>query len=204
MKKRKKFEEKYMENSRLDFSADKSKLIVSYMIRLIGLFLFYYLFGGIITIIRPEIPFSFDTFLTISIANIPHWLSIIFIILVVMLVLYLHELVHASLFFLSQGVPPKIGINGPIIYAAASGYLNARSIMIINALTPFTVISVFGLILSAILPPSVLPWTFIPSAINAAAAGGDFIAVFWLIKLPAYAIIQDYGDILVAYEKKKS
>jgi hypothetical protein len=45
------------------------------------------------------------------------------------------------------------------------------------------------------------PWVFIPVVVNAAAAGGDFIAVLWLLRLPNEAMIEDNGDVLTAYRK---
>src|SRR5690606_13319617 len=118
-------------------------------------------------------------------------------------VLWLHELVHASVFHLHTGAPPRIGIRGPIIFASAKADLNTRTAMIVNALAPFVVISGLGLLLLAIAPVTMLAWVFIPTVANAASTGGDFMAVNWLIGLPRGTKIEDHGDLLIAYDPAK-
>jgi hypothetical protein len=58
---------------------------------------------------------------------------------------------------------------------------------------------VLGLLLIAVAPVTVLAWVFIPTVANAAAAGGDFMALNWLIGLPRGTKIEDHGDLLIAY-----
>ncbi|MFO7943893.1 MAG: metalloprotease family protein [Anaerolineales bacterium] len=69
-----------------------------------------------------------------------------------------------------------------------------------TGLAPFTVISLLGLLLIAVLPPAVLAWVFIPTVINAAASGGDFLLIHWMRKQPAEARYEDTGDALTAYK----
>ena len=195
------FPEDFEKLASLDFANDKSKLIWSYIIRLIGVIVFAVIFALIAKWFHPDIIFQKDAFLNIALKNSSRWFSIILIICDVLLVLYLHELIHASVFYFSVGAKPKIGIRGPIIYAAAPDFQNKRNMMIVNALAPFTIISILGLILMAVLPTSVLPWIFIPAVVNAASSGGDFMAVAWLLKLDKDVVLEDDGDVLTAYRK---
>jgi len=48
-----------------------------------------------------------------------------------------------------------------------------------------------------------LAWVFIPTVANAAAAGGDFMAINWLIGLPHGTKIEDHGNRLIAYDRAK-
>ena len=56
-----------------------------------------------------------------------------------------------------------------------------------------------GLGFSVIIPVEALSWLFIPTVVNAAAAGGDFMAVSWLYRQDRTARFHDDGDILTAY-----
>lgn len=73
--------------------------------------------------------------------------------------------------------------------------------MTINALAPFVVISILGIILITFMPISFLPWVFIPTVVNAAAAGGDFMGVVWLLRQPDDVMIEDNGDVLTAFRR---
>lgn len=138
--------------------------------------------------------------ISIELPGLPAFVSILLILLAVIFVLTLHELIHASVFYLDQRVPPQIGIRGPVIFAAAPGFLSGRRVMVLNALAPFTVISLLGLLLITVLPPIALAWVFIPTVINAAASGGDFLLIHWMGKQPAEARYEDTGDALTAYK----
>jgi len=193
--------ENYTRKSSLDFANNKIMLATSYLLRVIGFIGFMFVFIFFTRLRYPELSSSFKTYLNIELPNTPAILSILLVVIDVITVLGLHELIHAFVFYLDQGIPPQIGWRGLLIFASAPGYLNRRFMMIINALAPFTVISVLGLVLITMLPNPLLPWIFIPTVVNAAAAGGDFMAVFWLLRQPKDVLIEDAGDMLTAYQK---
>ena len=174
--------------------------IISYVLRALGAVVFGGLFYAAANGIHPDAGLTFESLVTIAIDGVPGVVSIGLIIFAVVFVLWLHELVHASVFYLHTGAPPRIGIRGPIIFASAEGYLNSRNAMIVNALAPFVVISAIGLLLMAVTPITALAWVFIPVVANAAAAGGDFMGVNWLMGLPRGTKIEDHGDLLIAYD----
>lgn len=192
--------EGYTKLSYLDFNEDKRQLALSYLLRLIGVVIFGLVFVGFSRLIHPELPISLSAFFSIQLPNTPAVVSYLLVAVSVVLVLTLHELVHAAVFYFDQRIPPQIGWRGLTIFAAAPGYLSARSIMIVNALAPFVVISILGMVLIALLPVGFLPWILIPTVVNAAAAGGDFMGVVWLQRQPADAMIEDNGDVLTAYQ----
>jgi hypothetical protein len=182
----------------LDFQR-KSKLLAGYALRAAGVVVFAALFVAIARAAHPDLPLTVDSFIGIAIEGAAVWVSILLVILAVAGVLYLHELIHAAVFFASCGAPPQIGAKGWLIFAAAPGYLNRRGAMIANALAPFAVISLVGAVLIVLLPTAYLSWVFIPTVVNAAAAGGDFLGVAWLGKLPKDSRLEDDGERLVAY-----
>lgn len=189
--------------STLDFRDNKQLVVLSYALRVLGAVIFGGLFYAATNVIHSDAGLTFESLVTIAIDGVPDIASIGLIVFAIIFVLWLHELVHASVFYIHTGAPPRIGIRGPIIFASAEGFLNTRRAMLVNALAPFVVISALGLLLMAIAPVSVLAWVFIPTVVNAAAAGGDFMAVNWLIGLPHGTKIEDHGDLLIAYHPTK-
>lgn len=185
--------------SKLDFRDNQQLVLLSYVLRIIGAVGFSALFFGLVTQFYSNETLSLQTLLTIKISGLPDIVSIGLIILDVVFVLWLHELVHATVFFLHTGAPPRMGMRGAMIFASAEGYFNTRNAMIINALAPFVVISLLGILLMQIVPFATLAWVFIPTVVNAAASGGDFMAVYWLLRLPEDAKIEDHGDVLIAF-----
>jgi hypothetical protein len=181
--------------------AEKGTLAFSYLLRAFGFALFTGIFIVLTRLIHPHLPTTVETYLNIALPNVPGIASILLAAASVVAVLALHELVHATAFYLDQRIPPKIGGRGLLIFSSAPGYLVSRMSMIVNALAPFIVISTLGLVLIGVVPENLLSWIFIPTVANAAAAGGDFIAVAWLLKQPKDARIEDNGDLLTAYQK---
>lgn len=186
--------------STLDFRDNQTLVILSYALRAFGAVIFGGLFYAAAHAIHPGAGLTLASLVTIAIDGLPDVAGIGLIVLAVVFVLWLHELVHAGVFYVHTGAPPRIGIRGPIIFAAAEGFLNARNAMIVNALAPFVLISGLGLLLMAVVPVAALAWVFIPTVVNAAAAGGDFMAVLWLLRLPRGVQIEDHGDLLIAYD----
>jgi len=185
--------------STLDFRDNQTLVIISYVLRAIGVLIFGALFYVAVSNIHPNANLTIESLVSIAIEGVPDIISIGLIIVAVIAVISLHELVHASVFYLHTGAPPKIGIRGVIVFASAEGYMNTRNAMMVNALAPFIVISLLSLLLMFVIPVSAMAWIFIPAVVNAAAAGGDFMAVFWLLRLPQSTQIEDHGDVMIAY-----
>ncbi|GEM_PF-1557136 len=183
----------------IDFRNDKKQLLWSYFIRLICLLFFGPLFVLIALQMDIHIPVTKEAFLGISIPGISGFFSILFIIIAVVFVLFLHEMIHAAVFFFSKNQKPRIGMKGLVIYAKASRYLVNRNAMIINGLAPFFVLTLLGFILIELLPVTALPWIFIPTLVNAAASGGDFMIVMWMMGHTRKTLYKDEGDIITAY-----
>ena len=186
--------------SALDFRNNRAQLLWSYLLRLAGLFIFGAFFLWITRLFHPKAQISLISLLNIELEPLPGFTSILLIILDVAFVLYVHELVHASVFYIMHKQPPKIGIKGLVIYAAAPSQMIRRNPMIINALAPFAIISVTGIILIGIINYNYISWVFIPAVINAAASGGDFMAVAWMLQHKKSTVYRDVGDITEAFE----
>ena len=183
----------------LDFRNNKKQLIISYFLRAIGVIVFGYIFLIITNILANDSEVVLKELINIEIKSLPAILSVILIIIDVSIVIFLHELIHASVVFLTHRQKPRIGIRGLIVYAAAPESVLTKTQFIITALAPFLLISIIGCMLIFFIPQSFLSWIFIPTVVNAAAAGGDFMAVLWALKQPENAKFIDEGDIAYAY-----
>ena len=183
----------------LDFRNNKKQLIISYFLRAIGVIVFGYIFLLITNILANDSEVVLKELINIEIKSLPAILSVILIIIDVSIVIFLHELIHASVVFLTHRQKPRIGIRGLIVYAAAPENVLTKTQFIITALAPFLLISIIGCMLIFFIPQSFLSWIFVPTVVNAAAAGGDFMAVLWALKQPENAKFVDEGDITYAY-----
>lgn len=179
---------------KLDFRNNKKQLINSYLLRLLGLIIFGIVFFAIAS--RYNNQTTIQTLFNLEIEGLSGFVSILLLISDVIFVLYLHELIHASVFYITHKQKPKIGINGFVIFAAAPEQILTKQQLIINALAPFGVISIIGIILMFFIPAQYIAWIFIPTLVNAAAAGGDFMTVFFVKKYPKNYRYNDIGDIL--------
>ena len=179
----------------LNFRDNKKQLLLSYLLRVLGLVIFGVLFLLVISYLTNSSEITLIELINIEIKSIPPVLSIVLIILDVVFVIFFHEIIHALVVFITHGQKPQIGIRGLIVYAAAPDSVLTKSQFIITALAPFLVISILGCLLILFIPHSLWSWVFIPMVINAAAAGGDFMAVVWALKQPKEAKFIDKGDI---------
>lgn len=185
----------------LDFRTNKGHLIISYLIRGAGVLIFGYLLYAYVSAVHEHV--NFKQLISIEIAGIPAWGSILLLVANISLVLYLHELIHASIFFLTHGQLPQIGWRGWTIFASAPEHVLSGRSLIINALAPFAIISMAGVVTLGYIPLSYSSWVFIPTLVNAAASGGDFMAVWFVARQKHGMQFNDQGDIIYALEKKE-
>jgi hypothetical protein len=183
----------------LDFRDNKQQLIISYLLRALGVVAFGFIFLLVTRYLSSDNEIILKELIDIEIKSLPDILSVILLIIDVGFVIFLHELIHASVVFITHRQKPKIGIRGLIVYAAAPESVLTKTQFIITALAPFFVISIIGCMLIFFIPQSLLSWVFIPTVVNAAAAGGDFMAVLWALKQPESAKFIDEGDVTYAY-----
>ncbi|MFP4023853.1 MAG: DUF3267 domain-containing protein [Thiohalospira sp.] len=157
--------------SSIDFRNNKQQLLLSYLLRAAGMFVF----GALLLIITKYLANNDEIIIkeliNIELKSIPPIFSIFLIILDIVFILFLHELIHASVLFITHRQNTKIGIRSFIIYAAAPESILTKIQFIITALSPFLLISIIGCLLIFFIPHTYLSWVFIPTVVNAAAAG---------------------------------
>ena len=181
---------------KLDFRDNHRELVMSYVLRLLGLLVFGILYYELYVNLNQQI--QFKSLVSIEIENVSPIISMLLLVLDIVFILYLHELLHAAIFYLTNNQKPDIGINGWIIYAAAPNQVLNKRDLIINALSPFVILSTLGVVLLANSTAPIAPWIFIPTIINAAASGGDFMVVYFVLKHRKDIHYNDTGDIIYA------
>lgn len=188
----------YIVIDQLDFRNNHSDLVTSYVLRVLGLVVFGSIFYETYIILNRYA--TFYELINIELENVSSVVSIFLLVLDVVLVLYLHELIHALVYYLTNKQKPKINIRGSVIFAAAPNQIISKRDLIINAFSPFVVISIIGISLLSITPLGLASWVFMPTLVNAAASGGDFMVVYFVLKQKSGTQYNDKGDILYAIE----
>lgn len=131
--------------------------------------------------------------------DIPWWLAVI----LSLLVLPLHELVHAA-FILGVGHQPRLGIklDKGVLYATADNALFTRNQYLAVALSPLVALSITGAASLLVLPFGWW-WTVTLAVIlNAAGAIGDIWVSAQVRRAPASALVRDTEDGYVLYEEE--
>lgn len=183
----------------LDFRNNNRQLIISYLLRIFGVLIFGFILFIIAKNLYKTEHILFRRLIEIKLHSLPAVVSIILITLDIVIVLFFHELIHAAVYYLTHKQKPKIGIRGFVIYAAAPNKVLTKRQIIINGFAPFTVISIIGIALLTLIPSKLASWIFIPTLVNAAASGGDFMLIYWANKQPKGGKFIDFGDIINAY-----
>lgn len=186
---------------KLDFRDNRSQLIWSYVYRIIALFIFSGVFHYYVNFLHGTT--SFQSLVNIDISGVSSFVSILLLMIDLIFILYLHEMIHAGVYYITKKQRPEIGFRGLVIYAAAPTQVNSRKEIVMNALAPFTIISIIGLGAVIFLPTMIIPWVFIPTLVNAAASGGDFMTIYFVLKQNQSTYFNDVGDIIYALQPKK-
>jgi hypothetical protein len=122
------------------------------------------------------------------------WASLFIQIGVLLALPVVHELVHGIFFLVFTYQRSKFGFRGWYAFAAAPGWFIQRSQYLIVALAPFILLSVFGMILIAILPAAALAVTIFGVIVNAASSVGDLWITLKLICERRPIAVEDQGD----------
>ncbi|RMG82532.1 MAG: DUF3267 domain-containing protein [Bacteroidetes bacterium] len=183
---------------KLDFRNNRKELILSYILRAVGTVVFGAIFYWFYAKFYGAL--SFFTLVNIEINTVSPIVSIVLLILYIVFVLYLHEMIHATVFYITHGQKPIIGMKGLVIFAAAPEQTLSKKQLIINALAPISVITIIGLLALSVVPADFASWVFIPTLVNAAAAGGDLMTVYFALKQKPDTLFNDIGDIIYALE----
>lgn len=179
------------------FDLKNLKLII--ILNLIGLILLFFsiwFFGWIANQLRTGSDISFS----IEISSIPiALLALGKLLLTIILVLVLHEGIHAFFFWTFSGQKPFIGFKGFYAFAAMPGWYFPRNQYLVIGISPLILISLIGIIFLAILPISSLNLVLVALVLNTSGAVGDLFVVIWLLTKPLETLALDMIDSIEFY-----
>jgi hypothetical protein len=113
--------------------------------------------------------------------------------------LVLHELVHGFFFWFYTRARPHFGLRLFYAFAAAPDWYLPRNPYFVVALAPLTLLTLAGLGLLLVIPPTYGPALLFGLAMNAAGSIGDIAVVIWLLRRRGQVLVNDLGDSVNAY-----
>jgi hypothetical protein len=124
--------------------------------------------------------------------DIPWWLAIIAIILIV---LPLHELLH-GLTITAFGHQARYGmkLSKGVLYATSESALFRRNEYIAIALAPLVGITLAAMLLMLIVPQGLAYYVGIAAVLNAGGAIGDLWSTWLLLRYPSSVLVRDEAD----------
>lgn len=152
-------------------------------------FLFAAGFAWVIGTLRPEVG---AIALTLRPGGL--LLGIVALLVATVVVLVLHEAAHGLCFWLFTRERPRYGFKGLYAYAAAPDWHFPRLKYAITGAAPLVLLSLGGLLLALVVPPSALPVLLYALTMNAAGAIGDILVLGWIALSPRGSLFRDRGD----------
>lgn len=184
------------------FDLRNLKLII--ILNLVGLILLVFSIWFFIWIadqIRTESALTFS----IAITSIPSALmGLGKLLFSIILVLALHEGIHALFFWIFSGKTPVVGFKGAYAYAAMPGWYFPRNQYLVIGIAPLILITLIGILLLAVLPVSLLNLVLIALVINTSGAVGDLFVVIWLLTKPVETLALDQIDTIEFFVPQSS
>jgi len=190
--------ENYLLGGTIDLSKDRRTLLILNIAGL-GLFLISaFLFSWLAVTIRPNFLNRVFTFSSSNLGGLI-W-SLIWILIITVGMLVLHEAVHGVFFWIFTNHRPRFGFRGFYAFAAAPEWYLSRRFYLIVALAPAVLITLAGIAaLFLIAEDWVLGLIFLIT-MNFSGAVGDLMVAFWLMRKPATILVQDSGDRVCFYQ----
>jgi hypothetical protein len=128
--------------------------------------------------------------------------EIIFLLLLVVLNLVVHELIHGVFFWFITRSKPVFGLSLSYAFAAAPGWYIPKRLYWIIGLAPLILIGLAGLLIIAIGPPAWMLPAFVVTGINTGGAVGDIWIIYRLIRTSSTCLVNDTGHIVSFFQPK--
>ncbi len=169
-------------------------VLLTNLAALLLLFVFGWLFIGLAAALHPQ-------FFILNLTIFAQLLQVSVFVVTMVVVVVLHELLHALFFWLFTYERPKIGFNLLYAYAAAPGWHFPRNQFILIGAAPLIFITLGGLIGILLADFVWIPRFVLAMTINAAGAVGDLIVIIWMMTQPVDALVKDDGPKITLYRK---
>jgi hypothetical protein len=193
----------YHEAAKLDISKDTRLLFILNLVGVVILLIAGWVFYLAMAWLRPEVSSLRLLFLSrrslLEVAKL-----ILAIIGLTGVNLVFHEGIHGVFFWIFSHSRPEFAFRGAYAYAAAPGWYMPKNAFLITTLAPLLVISLAGLALMWVVPPTVLAAVWFVVTMNASGSVGDLFVCGWILCQTSPCYIQDCGDVLTLYLPGKS
>ena len=191
----------FLYNETVDFSKNKKLAITVNLLGILLFPLFYIILFYLLKILSTG---SSDDLLYYwkSFSKLPLIFSGIFLI-GLLLLLVIHEFIHAILFYLFTGDKPVYGFKGVYGYAGSPDWYLRKSYYFIVGLSPFIIISVSGIIILLLIPAEYSSIIVLLLTTHAAGCIGDIWVSIKLTGRPEETYINDSGISLVISQNEK-
>lgn len=188
----------YQSVGTLDITKDKRALFFLNFVGLIMLMLTGWLF--IQTILWLRGPESVAKSFSLEINNA--WQVVILLGSVILLTGFyvsFHEAIHGLLFWWFTHSRPLFAFRWTHAYAAAPDWYLPRNSYLVTALAPLFLITIIGLLMIVVAPPSWLAAVWFVLTMNASGSVGDLLVAGWLLRQPQTCLARDCGDSISLY-----
>jgi hypothetical protein len=128
--------------------------------------------------------------------------EIIFLLFLVVLNLVVHELIHGVFFWLITRSKPVFGLSLSYAFAAAPHWYIPKRFYWIIGLAPLILISLIGLLIIAIGPPSWMLPALVVTGFNTGGAVGDIWIIFRLLRTSSTSLVNDTGHTVSFFQPK--
>ncbi len=115
----------------------------------------------------------------------------------------LHENIHALVIWRSSGSWPAYGITPLGFYVNAEGWYFSRRTMIAISAAPLVSLTVLGVLMLLILPPTLASLPLWLMLVNAAGSVNDAAVAAWVFFQPDSAVIHNNGRSMEVYRTEK-
>jgi len=191
--------ENYRLSQKVDLINEPRLLLILSLASLVLFVASWVILGWLLTVLRSDtfasnVSFSFSPGGSGSII-----LSLLVLLGVILTMVVLHEGIHGLFFWLFTGGKVEFAFKGAYAYAAAPDwYLSKRPYLFIS-LAPLVIITVLGVILLFIVPPSWISPVFLLVTFNASGAVGDIYVFYLLARMSGDQLIRDSGERMEIY-----
>lgn len=184
--------EDFLESGRFDLNDNRGLAMILNLAGVGLLFGVGWLLLQSLSFLRPAY-LSTDNILIISGLR-EFWRSVLVLVVSLGLMIILNEGVRGFLYWIVIHQFPQVGFRGFYSFAFARDWYLPRDAYLLVRLVPILVVTVLGVAAVPIVPLNLVPGVLVLVSLNIAAAVGDLVTAYWLLRRPKGLLVLDKGD----------
>ncbi len=176
----------------LDFNENRGLAMILNLVGIGLLFGVGWLLSRSLTILRPAY-LSAENILIIT-GMREFWRGVLLLVVSLGLMIVLNEGIRGILLWIVTRQRPRLGFHGFYTYTSAPGWYLPRNTAVAIRLMPLLLISAVGVAVVPFVPLNLVPGVLLLVSLNTASAVGDIVMIWWLLRKPKGALVQDDGE----------